>query len=217
MADSIHLNMFSVKLRSGIWSLASSYRLFTRRQFEYVVAASLMPPVEPELLEQYREDFVRGYKPTYRVEYPNPYDRKEMDDLLAMLRESFRYRPDSTHELVFKLKYFYVRAGLLIPVKADELVRALITGEGATSLDAGKPFEYRTQEVKGEIEQLAESTRNPDYAAKMLGYDRKTFGNMIHSMKNRLELRGDHNVIWHDNGDVEFRKSIIDNMHNYAP
>ncbi|MEX3811947.1 hypothetical protein AB3X96_17075 [Paraburkholderia sp. BR13439] len=54
------------------------------------------------------------------------------------------------------------------------------------------------------------------YPAKMLGYDRDTFGDMIHAMKYDLRLRGDDNVIWHDSGDVEFRKSIIGNMHDYA-
>ncbi|NML31505.1 hypothetical protein HHL14_11755 [Paraburkholderia sp. G-4-1-8] len=64
---------------------------------------------------------------------------------------------------------------------------------------------------------MASSTNEPDYAAKMLGYDRKTFGKMIHMMKEDHQLRGDHNVIWHDNGDVEFRGTIIDNMHGWAP
>ncbi len=51
----------------------------------------------------------------------------------------------------------------------------------------------------------------------MLGYNRKTFGTMIHVMKEENQLRGDDNVIWHDDGGVEFGGEIIDNMHSYAP
>ncbi len=57
--------------------------------------------------------------------------------------------------------------------------------------------------------------RNPDYAAKMLGYDRTIFGEMIHAMKDANDLGGADNVIWHDNGDVYFNERWIDNMHNY--
>jgi hypothetical protein len=89
-------------------------------------------------------------------------------------------------------------------------------GGGATSFDDAQPFEYQSDVLRGEVEELAASTNNPDYAAKMLGYDRKTFGDMVHAMKDGLDLRGDDNVIWHDTGDIEFRKNIIGNMHDYA-
>jgi hypothetical protein len=49
----------------------------------------------------------------------------------------------------------------------------------------------------------------------MLGYDRQTFGDMIHAMTDSLNLGGANNVIWHDNGDVEFNGRIIGNMHDY--
>lgn len=77
-------------------------------------------------------------------------------------------------------------------------------------------FEYGPDMPAGEAEQLAASTNNPDYAAKMLGYNRDTFGKMIHVMKDQFGLRGNDNVIWHDNGNIEFRKNIIGNMHDYA-
>ncbi|MEM5373133.1 RHS repeat-associated core domain-containing protein [Paraburkholderia azotifigens] len=67
----------------------------------------------------------------------------------------------------------------------------------------------------GSAQQIAASTNNPNYAAKMLGYDRVEFGAMIHQMKAENQLRGDDNVIWHDNGDVYFKGIQIDNMHNY--
>ncbi|NML34808.1 hypothetical protein HHL14_28780 [Paraburkholderia sp. G-4-1-8] len=70
--------------------------------------------------------------------------------------------------------------------------------------------------MSDDTEEFAASTNKPDYAAKMLGYDRKTFGDMVHVMKDDLDLRGDDNVIWHDTGDIEFRKNIIGNMHDYA-
>ncbi|SAL19290.1 hypothetical protein AWB71_00918 [Caballeronia peredens] len=89
---------------------------------------------------------------------------------------------------------------------------------GSSSLlgDA-QPFEYVPDELGGDAFELAASTNNPGYAAQMLGYDRKTFGKMIHSMKDEHDLGGADNVIWHDDGSVYFRDIWIDNMHNYAP
>lgn len=86
----------------------------------------------------------------------------------------------------------------------------------STPLGGAQPFEYGPDMPAGEAEQLAASTNNPDYAAKMLGYNRDTFGKMIHVMKDQFGLRGNDNVIWHDNGNIEFRKNIIGNMHDYA-
>ncbi|MGF6293909.1 hypothetical protein QFZ98_005770 [Paraburkholderia youngii] len=40
---------------------------------------------------------------------------------------------------------------------------------------------------------------------------------MLHAMKQYNKLRGDNNVIWHDDGDVEFNGVVIDNMHSWAP
>ncbi|MGF6601257.1 hypothetical protein P3T23_005998 [Paraburkholderia sp. GAS448] len=87
--------------------------------------------------------------------------------------------------------------------------------ETATPLGDAQPFGYTPDAVRGDVEELAASTNNPNYAAKMLGYERKTFGDMIHAMKFDNQLRGDDNVIWHDNGDVYFNGMKIDNMHNY--
>ncbi|QGZ58471.1 hypothetical protein [Paraburkholderia acidiphila] len=86
----------------------------------------------------------------------------------------------------------------------------------STPLSDAQPFGYQPQQLNGDVAELAKSTNNPDYAAKMLGYDRDTFGDMVHVMKDDLDLRGDDNVIWHDSGDIEFRKNIIGNMHDYA-
>jgi hypothetical protein len=86
----------------------------------------------------------------------------------------------------------------------------------STPLGDAQPFEYVSDALSGDVVELAASTNNPNYAAKMLGYDRDTFGDMIHAMKYDLKLRGDDNVIWHDSGDVEFRKNTIGNMHDYA-
>jgi hypothetical protein len=86
---------------------------------------------------------------------------------------------------------------------------------GSGSLGEALPFEYLPDNLSDEVEQLAASTKNPGYAAKMLGYDRKTFGDMIHAMKRGLDLGGADNVIWHDNGDIEFDGDVIGNMHDY--
>lgn len=78
-----------------------------------------------------------------------------------------------------------------------------------------QPFEYTPDAPSGDVEELAASTRNPDYAAKMLGYERDVFGDMIHAMKDANKLGGADNVIWHDNGDVYFNGKWLDNMRNY--
>lgn len=90
---------------------------------------------------------------------------------------------------------------------ASELV------EGMPLADAA-PFEYTLDALSSDIEELAATTSSPNFSVKMLGYDHSTFGCAIHSMKDDLNL-GVDNVIWHDNGDVEFKKKIIGNMHDY--
>ena len=89
-------------------------------------------------------------------------------------------------------------------------------GGRSAPLGDAQPFEYTPGAVGGNVEELAASTNNPNYAAKMLGFDRKTFGSMIHAMKDDLDLGAADNVIWHDDGSVEFRKNIIGNMFDYA-
>lgn len=76
-------------------------------------------------------------------------------------------------------------------------------------------FDYTPDAVSGDVDELAARTTNPDYAAKMLGYDRDTFGDMIHDMKDGLGLGGADNVIWHDDGKIEFKGKVIGNMHDY--
>ncbi|WP_158900035.1 hypothetical protein [Burkholderia sp. L27(2015)] len=88
----------------------------------------------------------------------------------------------------------------------------------ATSLGDAQPFEYTPDEVSGDTEELAASTTNPGYAAKMLGYDSKTFRGMIHRFKDRNGLGPADNSIFHDSGAVEFNGTIFeDNIHDYAP
>ncbi|MDR5741559.1 hypothetical protein QCE73_00155 [Caballeronia sp. LZ029] len=90
------------------------------------------------------------------------------------------------------------------------------SGERGSMLGDARPLEYAPDELSDDSFDIAASTNNPNYAAKMLGYDRNTFGDMIHAMKYDLDLRGDDNVIWHDNGDIEFKRGIIGNMHDYT-
>ncbi|MCC8396240.1 hypothetical protein LJ656_26990 [Paraburkholderia sp. MMS20-SJTR3] len=98
----------------------------------------------------------------------------------------------------------------------DVLPDGTIATPVAAGLGEAQAFDFRPAELSNDVKELAASTNEPNYAAKMLGYDRKVFGNMVHAMKYSLDLRGDDNVIWHDNGDVEFNKGIIGNMHDYA-
>ncbi|ANB74548.1 hypothetical protein AYM40_04705 [Paraburkholderia phytofirmans OLGA172] len=60
------------------------------------------------------------------------------------------------------------------------------------------------------------STNNPKFAAKMLGYDQNTFGDMLHNFKPDNGLGPADNVIWHDNGDVYFNGDFIANFHDWA-
>jgi uncharacterized protein RhaS with RHS repeats len=68
----------------------------------------------------------------------------------------------------------------------------------------------------GNAIQVAAATMDENYAAKMLGYDRKVFGAMIHVMKKENSLGGADNVKFFDDGKVTFRGVLIDNMHNYG-
>ena len=101
------------------------------------------------------------------------------------------------------------RKGIAKTVDASNYANA------STPLSDAGAFEYRPDVVSGKAQELAASTNNPNYAAKMRGYDRDTFGDMIHAMKSENGLKGDDIVIWHDNGDVHFNGMKIDNMHNY--
>jgi hypothetical protein len=88
----------------------------------------------------------------------------------------------------------------------------------STPLGDADPFEYGQGDVSGEVDELAASTGNPKFAAKMLGYDQETFSDMLHVFKPRNGLGPADNVIWHDDGSVEFNGNILDdNFHDYAP
>ena len=91
---------------------------------------------------------------------------------------------------------------------------------GGLSMPLGdaQPFEYTPGAVSGDVEELAASTNNPKFAAKMLGYDYKTFGKILHKFKDANGLGPADNSIFHDNGDVEFNGQIFqDSIHDYAP
>jgi len=87
----------------------------------------------------------------------------------------------------------------------------------STLLGEAQPFDYISGPVADSIDSLAAATNNPNFAAKMLGYDRKAFGQMLHILKPANGLGPADNVIFHDSGDVEFKGVIIDNIHDYAP
>jgi hypothetical protein len=89
--------------------------------------------------------------------------------------------------------------------------------EAATPLGNAQPFDYQPDAVSGDVEELAKSTMNERYAAKMLGYDMDTFGVMIHTLKDQYGLRGDDNVTFHDSGDIYFNGKWLDDIHSYAP
>ncbi|MDR5779006.1 hypothetical protein QCE63_06120 [Caballeronia sp. LZ065] len=90
-------------------------------------------------------------------------------------------------------------------------------GTIATALET-EPFVYVPHTLSEEAMELAAKTNNPDHGARMLGYERDTFGAMLHVFKPPNGLRPNDNVIFYDDGSVEFKKQILDdNIHNYAP
>jgi hypothetical protein len=100
----------------------------------------------------------------------------------------------------------------------DVLPDGTIATPVATPLTDAQPFEYTPDAVSGDIDKLAASTNSPKFAAKMLGYDYKTFGTMLHKFKDANGLGPADNSIFHDNGDVEFNGRIFeDSIHDYAP
>jgi hypothetical protein len=88
--------------------------------------------------------------------------------------------------------------------------------DGSTALGDAQPFECAEEAVTGETEELAASTNNPKFAAKMLGYDQKTFGDILHRFKPDNGLGPADNVIWHDNDDVYFNGNFLANFHDWA-
>jgi hypothetical protein len=91
-------------------------------------------------------------------------------------------------------------------------------GTIATALNNAQPFEYMPDVPSDDVLDLAASTNNPRFAARMLGYDENTFSEMLHVFKPANGLRPSDNVVFHDDGSVEFGKQILDdNIHNYAP
>ena len=100
---------------------------------------------------------------------------------------------------------------------SDDDVFSADSGDDSTPLGDAQPFDYQPDLPDGDVEQLAKSTINERYAAKMLGYDMDTFGGMIHALKDEYSLRGDDNVTFHDSGDVYFNGEWLDNIHTYAP
>ena len=92
------------------------------------------------------------------------------------------------------------------------------SGGDSTPLGDAQAFNYQPDMPDGDAEELAATTNNPRYAAKMLGYDQNTFSDMLHVFKPANGLGPADNVIFHDDGSVEFNGQMLDdNIHNYAP
>ena len=88
----------------------------------------------------------------------------------------------------------------------------------SSPLGDAQPFEYTPDAVSGDVDELAASTNNPRFAAKMLGYDQNTFSEMLHVLKPANGLGPADNVIFHDDGGIEFNGQMPDdNIHDYAP
>jgi hypothetical protein len=95
--------------------------------------------------------------------------------------------------------------------KSQATVAAMKAARAAKSVGEPKPSK------PSPLLELAESTMNPRYAARMLGYDLNTFGDMIHAFKDFYRLRPDNNVRFYDNGDVFFQGQYVGNIHEFGP
>ncbi|KXV13250.1 hypothetical protein CR51_05400 [Caballeronia megalochromosomata] len=88
-------------------------------------------------------------------------------------------------------------------------------GGGGSLLGDAQPFEYEPDELSDEVEELA-GTTNERYAAKMLGYGRSTFREMIHRFKRVNGVGPNDDLEFEENGDVSFNGEYIDNFHDYG-
>ncbi|SAK89947.1 hypothetical protein AWB80_06354 [Caballeronia pedi] len=88
-------------------------------------------------------------------------------------------------------------------------------GRIATALSVAQPFEYVAGQIGGVTDELAVTTRNPRYAAQMLGYSSQQFREMVHRFKDENTIGPTDDLTWHDNGDVYFQNIYIDNFHGY--
>jgi hypothetical protein len=69
--------------------------------------------------------------------------------------------------------------------------------------------------LSDEAMELAASTNNPKFAAKMLGYSSSQFREMVHRFKDTNGMGAADNLEWFDNGDVYFKGMYLDNFHDY--
>ena len=87
-------------------------------------------------------------------------------------------------------------------------------GSIAKALESA-PFEYVPHTLSDEAIELAASTNDPKFAAKMLGYSGSQFREMVHRFKDVNGIGPADSLDWHDNGDVYFKNMYIDNFHDY--
>ncbi|MGF6738739.1 hypothetical protein [Paraburkholderia atlantica] len=160
------------------------------------------------LLEEVRRGKLLAIRGPRNGLFPSPYRSTPLRNLVARTGS----HPD--REPILSVQYD--PATWQNELNAARAARADNRG-ASTLLGDAQPFEYAPNALSGNVVELAASTNNPRYAAKMLGYQQNMFSDMLHAMKQYNKLRGDNNVIWHDDGDVEFNGVIIDNMHSWAP
>jgi hypothetical protein len=109
-------------------------------------------------------------------------------------------------------------AGAVLGSGDSDTSEAGVISDASTPLGDAQPFGFEPEALGGDVEELAATTNNPRYAARMLGYDPNTFSDMLHVFKPANGLGPADNVIFHDDGAVEFNgKMLDDNIHNYAP
>jgi hypothetical protein len=153
---------------------------------------------------------VRGSGPTTP---PYPLAMREKTAWVAPTRTPTRsYQPPRYDDVSADDLINYIQSVL---GSAPAVVAAPDSAPSMSLADA-QPFEYAEDLPDGNVEELAASTNNPNYAAKMLGYDRSTFSEMLHRFKPDNGLGPADNVIWHDNGDVYFQDNYIANFHDWA-
>ncbi|MGF6636130.1 hypothetical protein [Paraburkholderia sp. MM6662-R1] len=159
------------------------------------------------LLEEVRRGKLLAVKGPRHGLFPSPYSSTPLMNPVAKAGSQPNGEPI--------LSVQYDPATWQTQLNAARAARASDRG-ASTLLGDAQPFEYVPDALSGDVVELAASTNNPNYAAKMLGYDRKTFGAILHRFKPGNGLGPADNVIWHDNGDVYFNGNHIGNFHDWA-
>lgn len=61
------------------------------------------------------------------------------------------------------------------------------------------------------------ATTNVRHAARMIGYDIVTFGDMIHAFKSFHGIPANGTLSWHEDGSTFYRGELVGSIHDFMP